>query len=101
MELKNNVSESKLDRFDKKLDKFDKKLKKIYGTKGFHILNIAVWLLIALDSVSILRGLSTPLSAYRDHWIYQPWIWIVMTSISVLLTGVWISKYIKTFIKNR
>lgn len=93
MEPKNNVSESRLDRIDRRL-------RKLYETKGFHILNIAVWLLIALDSVSILRGLSTPLSAYRDHWIYQPWIWIVMLSISVLLTGVWISTYIKRFVKT-
>ncbi|MFE7821442.1 hypothetical protein ACFU1R_24980 [Priestia megaterium] len=93
MEPKNNVSESRL-------EKLDRKLTKIYETKWFYILNIAMWLLIALDSVSILRGLSTPLSAYRNYWFYQPWIWIVMTSVSVLFTGVWISKYIKKFKKT-
>ncbi|MGG1071221.1 hypothetical protein ABE178_15475 [Priestia megaterium] len=93
MEPKNNVSESRL-------EKLDRKLVRIYETKWFHLINIAVWLLIALDSVSILRGLSTPLSAYRDYWFYQPWIWIVMTSVSVLFTGVWISKYIKKFVKT-
>lgn len=93
MEPKSNISESRL-------EKLDRKLTKIYGTKWFHILNIGMWLLIALDSVSILRGLSTPLSAYRNYWFYQPWIWIVMTSVSVLFTGVWISKYIKKFKKT-